>query len=367
MSVRVAFVSPFVIQGGAERYLQLLLTGLDRSWVAGIYFLAVGPLVGELRRLGYPVQVVPTSAGLASIARSAVHVRRELKRLAPDVVHGDGIKGALVATIATAGTGIPVVWLKCDFSRDGWLSRAVARRCRRIAAVSRAVTESFDEEALDKTTVVPLGLPEAGVERAAARGALEQVIGPGGPVIGLLGRFDPHKGHREVLAVLPELRRRVPGARAAFFGVDDPAHPGYRAALQAEIAGAGLEDAVAVPGFRENGVELIAGCDAVAIPSVASRNGLGREGFSLVALEAMNVGTPVVAYAYGGPPEVLGDCGVLVPPGDRDALRDGLARVLGDEQLRTRLAECGRRRARERFSLPAMIQAMEARYREAAA
>jgi glycosyltransferase involved in cell wall biosynthesis len=365
--VRVAFVSPFVIQGGAERYLQLLLSGLDRSWVAGVYFLAVGPLVGELRQLGYPVQVVPTSAGLASIARSALHVRRELKRLRPDVVHGDGIKGALVATIATAGTGIPVVWLKCDFSRDGWLSRVVARRCRRIAAVSRAVTESLDQEALDKTTVVPFGLPEARVERTAARAALEQVIGPGGPVVGLLGRFDPHKGHREVLAILPELRRRVPGVRAAFFGVDDPAHPGYRAALQAEIAAAGLEDAVAVPGFRENGVELIAGCDAVAIPSVVSRNGLGREGFSLVALEAMGVGTPVVAYDYGGPPEVLGDCGVLVFPGDRDALRDGLARVLEDEQLRERLAECGRRRARERFSLPAMIAAMEARYREAAA
>ena len=365
--MRVAFVSPFVIQGGAERYLQLLLTGLDRSWVAGVYFLAVGPLVGEIRQLGYPVQVVPTSAGLASIARSALKLRRELKRLAPDVVHGDGIKGALVATAATAGTGIPVVWLKCDFSRDGWLSRTVARRCRRIAAVSRAVTESFDETALEKTMIVPFGLPEAKVDRAAACAALEQVIGSGGPVVGLLGRFDPHKGHREVLAVLPELRRRVPGARAAFVGADDPAHPGYREALWAEIAAAGLDDAVAVSDFRQNGVELIAGCDAVAIPSVVSRSGMGREGFSLVALEAMGVGTPVVAYEYGGPPEVLGDCGVLVPPGDREALGDGLARVLVDEQLRERLVECGRRRARERFSLSAMIVGMESRYREAAA
>jgi glycosyltransferase involved in cell wall biosynthesis len=365
--VRVAFVSPFVIQGGAERHLQLLLTGLDRSWVAAVYLLALGPLADELRQLSYPVQVVPTSAGLASVARSALHLRKELKRVAPDVVHGDGIKGALVATIATAGTGIPVVWSKCDFSRDGWLGQAVARRCRRIAAVSRAVTESFDEELLERTTVVPLGIPEARVDRAAARAALEQVIGPGGPVVGLLGRFDPHKGHREVIAVLPELRKRVPGVRAAFFGVDDPAHGGYRAALKAEIAAAGLQDAVALSGFRENGIELIAGCAAVAIPSVVSRNGLGREGFSLVALEAMSVGTPVVAYAYGGPPEVLADCGVLVPPGDRDALRDGLARVLVDEQLRTRLAECGRRRAHERFSLSAMIEAMEACYQEATA
>ena len=58
----------------------------------------------------------------------------------------------------------------------------------------------------------------------------------------------------------------------------------------------------------------------LVIPSVTSRGGLGKEGFSLVALEAMGVGTPVVAYEYGGPPEVLGECGLLVPPGDRDAL-----------------------------------------------
>jgi hypothetical protein len=46
----------------------------------------------------------------------------------------------------------------------------------------------------------------------------------------------------------------------------------------------------------------------LVIPSVISRGGLGKEGFSLVALEAMGVGTPVVAYDYRGPPEVLGDC-----------------------------------------------------------
>ncbi|MDQ2910633.1 MAG: glycosyltransferase, partial [Actinomycetota bacterium] len=188
--MRVAFVSPFVIQGGAERYLSLLLDGLDRSWIARVYFLAEGPLVDELRGRGYPLEVVPTSSGALSIVRSALRLRRELRRLAPDVVHADGIKGALVATIATAGTGVPVVWLKCDFSRDGWLARAVARRCSGIAAVSRAVTETFRDGALAKTTVVPFGLPEAGVNRASGRAALDEALGPGrGPVIGLFGRL----------------------------------------------------------------------------------------------------------------------------------------------------------------------------------
>jgi glycosyltransferase involved in cell wall biosynthesis len=361
--VRIAFVSPFVIQGGAERYLSLLLDGLDRSWVARVYFLADGPLVEELRGRGYPLEVVPTGAGPFAIVRSALRLRRELRGLRPDVVHADGIKGALVSTLALAGTRVPIVWLKCDFSRDGWLARAVARRCSSVAAVSKAVTETFRNGALEKTTVVPFGLPEAKVDRERARAVVRELVG-GERVLALVGRLDPHKGHRELLAVLPQLRERL-DVRALFLGADDPAHPGYRERLVAEIATAGLDGVVTLPGFRADAVELIAGCDALVIPSVTSRGGLGKEGFSLVALEALGVGTPVVAYDHGGPPEVLGDCGLLVPPGDRAALADALLHVLEDEELRARLAECGRRRARERFSLPAMIEAMEARYREA--
>lgn len=365
--MRVAFVSPFVIQGGAERYLSLLLEGLDRDWIARVYFLADGPLVEELRGRGYPLEVVPTGPGALAIARSAVRLRRALRRLRPDVVHADGIKGALVATLALAGTSVPIVWLKCDFSRDGWLARMVARRCSSIAAVSRAVTETFRDGGLAKTTVVPFGLPETDVDRERARAAVRELVGGGsGPVLGLVGRLDPHKGHRELLAVLPRLRERH-DVRLLFVGADDPAHPGYRERLLAEIAEAGLGGAVALTGFRADSVELIAGCDALVIPSITSRGGLGKEGFSLVALEAMGLGTPVVAYDHGGPPEVLGECGLLVPPRDREALGDALLGLLEGGELRERLAECGRRRARERFSLPAMIEAMKTRYRDAAA
>ena len=222
--MRVAFVSPFVIQGGAERYLALLLDGLDRSWIARIFFLADGPLVDDLRGRGYPLEVVPTSAGPVAIVRSSLRLRRELRRLGPDVVHADGIKGALVATIATAGTGLPVVWLKCDFSRDGWLARAVARRCRSIAAVSKAVTETFGDDALAKTTVVPFGLPEAGVDRASrarrarrgdrCRRARDRALRAARPAQGSPGGAgDPARAARAGAGGAGRLlRRRRPGA-----------------------------------------------------------------------------------------------------------------------------------------------------------
>ena len=77
-----------------------------------------------------------------------------------------------------------------------------------------------------------------------------------------------------------------------------------------------------------------------------------REGFGVACAEAMAHGRPVVASAVGGLLDLVvdGETGLLVPPGDADALRAGLERVLDDAQLRRRLGEAGRARARERFS-----------------
>ena len=119
-------------------------------------------------------------------------------------------------------------------------------------------------------------------------------------------------------------------------------------------------------GYRDDAPELIAGADLVLIPSRPDATGLGREGFSYVGLEALTAGTPVVGYAQGGLPEVVGDCGVLVQPGNRVALAEAVATLIDDPDLRDRLGRRGRERVRERFSLERTVEAMKARYVDAA-
>jgi len=83
---------------------------------------------------------------------------------------------------------------------------------------------------------------------------------------------------------------------------------------------------------------LYRGAAVLAVPSRS-------EGFGLPALEAMARGCPVVASDAGALPEVVGDGGLLVKPGDADALADALQRILTDDSLATSLGAAGYRRA----------------------
>jgi len=74
------------------------------------------------------------------------------------------------------------------------------------------------------------------------------------------------------------------------------------------------------------------------------------EGFGLPAAEAMACGTPVIATTGGALPEVVGDAGILVPPGNADALAASIKQLLDDKQARQRMSEAGRKRVEEKFS-----------------
>ena len=83
-----------------------------------------------------------------------------------------------------------------------------------------------------------------------------------------------------------------------------------------------------------------------------------REGYGVVAREAMAYARPVIATAVGGLPDAVvdGETGLLVPPRDVEALRAALERLLGDADLRARLGAAGRRRV-ERLGLDAAATA----------
>jgi glycosyltransferase involved in cell wall biosynthesis len=74
------------------------------------------------------------------------------------------------------------------------------------------------------------------------------------------------------------------------------------------------------------------------------------EGFGIPAAEAMACGTPVIATTGGALPEVVGDAGILVPPGSADALAAAIKQLLNDKQAQRQMSEAGRKRVEENFN-----------------
>jgi len=354
--------------GGSELYLERLVEELGGGWCAGIVSLQDGPFVARLRSRGVPVEVIETGTR-AGIVTGAWRLRRLLRRKRPSVVHANGIKAALVAAFATTGTRFPVVWVKHDFSWDGRLGRLVARRCAIVVGVSAAVIEGLGDGIGGKTKVVPHGLAPPDVDREDAATYVRALLGAKAtaPVVGLVGRIHSAKGQLELIEALPRVITAQPDLRVALAGPADPHEPGYGRRLRERIDDLGLEHTVTLTGTIDDPLRFIAGCDAIAVPSVPDDRGMGREGFGLVGVEALAVGTPVVGYADGALPEVLGESAVLVEAGDRDALAEALARVVGDPALRRALADAGKERVRVRYRLDDMVASMKSVYREAAA
>ena len=366
--VRVSFVSSHALGGGSERYLELLLEGLGSDWVAGVIVLQEGPFVERLRAAGWPVEVVQAPAR-AGMLRAALALRKVLARQRPQVIHANGIKAALVASLATlGGRRPPVLWLKHDYSWDGPLARAVAVGSARVVAVSSAITTTFGARQRRKLSVVPNGVPDPAIDLDAARRRVLDIAGGEAPpvVATLVGRLHPAKGQREVIEAAPRVLERHPELRFLLVGGEDPTQPEYARALRGRVAELGLEQKVVFTGHQENAPELIAGSDMLVLPSVPDERGYGREACPFALLEAMSVGTPVVAYADGGVPEALGDCGVLVDPGDRDALADAIAGLARSPDEAGRLRDCGRRRVAGRNGLEGMVAAMRRHYSDLA-
>lgn len=155
-------------------------------------------------------------------------------------------------------------------------------------------------------------------------------------VVGYAGRLAPHKGVGvllEALAATPRLRLRIAGA-----GPDAAALAERAAApdLAGRVEFVGSLDAAGLADFyRSVGV--------LAVPSLPTPGWL--EQFGRVAVEAMACGVPVVASDSGALPDVVAGAGLLVPPGDPDALAAALLRVADEAGLAERLRAAGRERA----------------------
>lgn len=363
---RVLFVSSHSQMGGSERVLEDLLDELPSGTVSDVVALQEGPLVGRLRDRGLPVEVIATSGSGAAMARSAARLAVLLRRVRPEVVHANGVKAAVVAVAATRMSAplrsVPVVWMKHDVSLDGPVGRALARSCAAVACVSREVASALERTA--RTVIVHPGVHIDAVRAVEEAEELRRRLGLAGPVVTVIGRLDPAKGHGELLEALPHVVSEVPDVSALLVGADDPHHPGVRERLSERARRLQVSHRVQMPGHQP-APAVIAASDVVCVPTVPRPDGSGREGFGLVAAEAITLGVPVAGYDVGATGEVLQGAGRLVEVGDRVALAQQIVRLVADPAARAHAIVRGQERAAD-LTIAHMAERLSDLYREVA-
>ncbi|GMA24867.1 hypothetical protein GCM10025864_26260 [Luteimicrobium album] len=381
--LRVVVLDHTADLGGGELALARLCAALDPAEVqVKVIVFADGPLVGRLRDQGTDVEVLVLGEGVRSRSRDALgtwgsarsawaavpfvlRLARRLRVLRPDLVHTQSLKADVLGSVAAGLARTPVVWHVHDRIADDYLPPRVARVFRwLIRRVPRAVVANSE------ATAVTLGRPDAVV--AYPGFAPEQVrpdggrthVDPNPAVVGLVGRISPTKGQLELVAAAPGVLAAHLGTRfrlvgAPLFGGED-----YAAEVEAEIGRRGLGDAVEVTGHVDDVAGVLDGLTVLVHASPVP------EPFGQVVVEGMVRGVPVIATDAGGVPEILrgddaGPLGVLVPPGDSDALAEALVGVLDDPAGRRRRAEAAFAVATERFAVERTAEIVTATWRRA--
>jgi len=378
---RILFVNYSNELGGAERSLLTLLKHLSRERLTPLLLtLNDGPLSRHARALGITVMTVHSSIDLSPFRRDKLFratlkslrslpalillylkIRRAIQKAAPTLVHSNNPKSHVLCAFACQSLRIPLVLHMRDIFEPATSGYRIMnfigeRFSLPVIAISKAVKAALPPPLTTRATTIYNGFetPTIRMERKRVRDLLG--ISETEKVVLSAGRLVPWKGHEELIdALTPVLERRICKliiAGEPFYGA-----PEYSDHLRKFAIERGLSSQVLFTGHHEDMDSLYAACDLFVL---GSRN----EPFGRVLVEAMLCGLPVAAYDEAGPREIVdhGETGLLVQPGDEEALASAIEILLSDSSLRVSMGQKAQCAMKERFGINRLTTQVEQLY-----
>ena len=359
--VAVLHVTVAAERGGAEGVIETIVS---RAGAGRFRMVLATPRGGALARAwrerGWVVIETPPVARLARLDQQLAVTRvlaRELKAQGIGVVHTHGISAQIQGGWAGRLAGVPVIChahdrFEASWSIDGLLHLAAARTPRaHTIAVSKTVAESLAGRVGSEIEIIPNGVDGARVAPSPEA--------PPAPLVVWCGRLQRWKGCHLFVRAAKIVHDAMPGVRfavvgGALFGME----PEYPEEVRRLAASLGLDAVMTFTGHVPDSRPWLASA-TVAVHSAAR-----EDPFPLVVLEAMMQGTPMVAFARGGPAEAIVDgvTGRLVAPDDVAALARGVMELLGDPDTLDAMGAAARARAVAHYAADGMVRRLEAVY-----
>ena len=356
---------------GQQETLLALLARCDAAGIAPTVA-APGPgvFMERIAAAGHAARVMPQPAAIAryggaiyrygglrklamagAVARYVARLRQDIARGPWRAVFCNDLRGLLTFGLAARLTGVPtIIWDKLDRPHGIYdaLQLPLASRNLMIADCVGAKYPQWQRRLwADRMVLNRNGIDTARVdsEASAGAGALRATLAlpRDAVVMGLIGSVTPRKGQDVAIQALRKVLGQAPNVHLVLIGAP---------AAEAEVFHRALVDMAAPQvhwlGHRTDVARLLGGLDLLISPS--RHEGLGR-----VNIEAMAAGLPVIGTAGTGIAEVVreGETGFLVPVDDADALAARIVTLACDADLRRRMGNAGRARARAEFEAAA--------------
>lgn len=304
----------------------------------------------EQRARKMAVPVVSLECQPRNIVRQLRRLRRYFVEQPPDIIHSNLGRSDLLSAMVCPGSPSPVPLVTTLHNiRSNFSALTVAgyrltdNRVSVRTCVSRTVQESWyrDWKLTSQSEVIynPIHQDRLAVARDRLEVRAELGVAPDQVLLLNAGRLIPMKGQKYLIRAMATVRTKLPGAVLVIAGKGKLQHH-----LEQEVVACGVQDSVRLPGFRSDLPDLIHAADVVVFPSL-------WEGLGLVPIEAMLMDRPVVASAIGPIMEYIDHEveGLLVPPGDSEALADAISRVLTDREATQMRVQNARHRASRMF------------------
>lgn len=316
----------------------------------------------RLRDAGVPV--VPLDL-TARIDKNAVaEIRRQIDEQGTQILHLFNNKAVLNGLRAARGRRVKIVAYRGIVGNVGFLNpfswmRYLNPRVDRIVCVAEAVRRYFLDMRLlglrvapDKPVTIYKGHSlDWYCEPPADLGIFD--VPQDAFTIACVANYRPRKGVNVLVEAMRHLPRTAPVHLLLIGNMQDRK-------LLAQIAASPSADRIHVLGYRDDAPSVVAACDAAVLPS------LRREGLPKTVIEAMAYAVPPIVTNVGGSPELVEHekSGLVVPPGDPEALARAIETLRRDPARAAAYGEAARRRIAERFPIAETIRATAELYRE---
>lgn len=359
------FVHGITEIGGAERELLVMLDRLpQRGYRPIVVCQDRGPLVVELERRGIEMRMAPMPPWRKLFAYlnrpEAVRALHDvIAAVRPALIHVNDIWWVPQTLRAVAGLPpVPIVAHVRQEIEPPKVRRYELDQAGLVFPVSRQIQRSLEAGGVRserlQTLYSGLDMTHAMDQKSGLDARRRFGIPAEAPVLGTVANLFERKGYEVMIEALPMIVNASPAVHYLIVGSGDAA---YEARLRATVEILGLESHVHFAGFQESVYPCLAAMDLYVHPAL-------MEGFGIAVLEAMAMRKPVVATTTGGLPEIVqeGETGMLVPPGDADALAKAVSSLLQDSARCRQLGEAGRARVAAHFTVEAMMDQLVSGY-----